>query len=151
MRTFDNYGNELHGLQGEGDPTIATSYAEIIGAIPQPEFGWTARPFFPFFGPDVTFRPGVMTREAQTLSPYIIGLGPNNQPQVSAWDTFGAGVNDMGIAVENAQAEISANAQKIGEGLFSVGKWLVVGIVGMAVLEAVKAAPKPARRSRRNR
>lgn len=144
-RVFDQDGNELHGLHGlAGDgsePTLGTSAAEIIGSIPTPGIH---NIFFPW----MPWNPGVMQQEAQTIAPYIIAAG-RNQPQVSAWEVFNAGVNDMSGAVDRAEVEISENARRAGEALFSVGKWVVIGIVGMAVLEAARAVPGQKRKGRR--
>ncbi len=142
------YGYALHGLAGENDPTIGTAAAEIIGSFPnylafEPSYvSWT-NPF--------GATPGVMQQEQQTISPYIIAAG-KNQPQVTGFDALRVGVDDAAIAANNAAQEISANAAKLGEALFTGGKWLVVALVAAAVLETVRGAERFApHRNRRGR
>ncbi len=139
------YGYALHGLAGDDDPTIGTATAEIFGAFPR--YDSAAGSWFNPLG----IGPGIMTQEQQTLSPYIINAG-KNQPQVTGFDALRVGVDDAAIAANNAAQEISANAAKLGEALFTGGKWLVVALVAAAVLETVRGAERFApQRNRRGR
>lgn len=144
---YDEDGNVLHGLGDDGDPTIGTSAAEIAGSFP------TYHPELVSWSNPLGIGPGVMTQEAQTLSPYIIAAGPNNQPQISAYDTFNQGVTDLSTAAENAANDLSDTLNNLGTGAANLLKWGVIALIAVAVLETNKTARQfaPERKAKRRR